>query len=151
MGPLEAMVPSPKPTLQAFLLADHIYMDVGTGKKIIAGVFFNVRVPKVPFDFPGCWAYACLKGVPNKFTVQLRLIELNTLETVAASPAMPVEHPAGRLIPHEFMLQVPPLAFQHAGAYDFELVIDDEPLKGCQFTVTDHSASGDKHADHDEG
>ena len=141
----------PKPTLQAFLLADHVYMDAGTGKKIVAGIFFNVGTGKMPFTFPGCWAYACLIGVPSKFTLQLRLVDLSTQEAIAGSPVFTVEHPQSRLTPHEFMLQVPQIPFRHAGAYDFELVVDDEPLKGWRFTVTDHSAQGGKNANHDEG
>ena len=37
-----------KPVLQALLLADHVYQDVHTGKKIIAGTFDTLAVLKHP-------------------------------------------------------------------------------------------------------
>ena len=36
----------PKPVLQALLLADHIYQDKDTGKKIIAGTFNSLSISK---------------------------------------------------------------------------------------------------------
>ena len=37
-----------KPVLQSLLLADHVYSDQATGKKIIAGVFNRVQRMKPP-------------------------------------------------------------------------------------------------------
>ena len=37
-----------KPVLQSLLLADHVYSDQATGKKIVAGVFNRVQRMKAP-------------------------------------------------------------------------------------------------------
>jgi hypothetical protein len=46
----------PKPVLQALVLADHVYQDKITGKKIIAGTFNRVcftRMKRPPMEQPG--------------------------------------------------------------------------------------------------
>ena len=37
-----------KPILQALLVADHVYQDKATGKKIVAGIFHNLYYHKTP-------------------------------------------------------------------------------------------------------
>lgn len=126
---------SPKPLLQAFLLADHVYADRATGKKIVAGIFQQVMSTGNHADLAPSWVYACLTGVPPKFTVQLRLVDLSTHEAVAESAVIDATHGLGRLAPHEIVLPIPRLQFGRSGVFDFELIIDGETLKGCRFEV----------------
>lgn len=123
------------PILQAFLLADHVYWDRGTGKKVVCGIFFQLNAVELPAAFPGCWAYACLTSVPPEFDYQLRLVRLSDQLVLAESPPHHIEHGPNKLNPHELVIQVPPILFVQAGAYEFELVIGDQPLKGLRFTV----------------
>ena len=50
-----------KPVLQALVLADHVYVDAETGKKIIAGTFNELHAAEFPTQFAHVtFAYLCL-------------------------------------------------------------------------------------------
>jgi len=137
---------SPTPILQAFLLADQVYWDRTTGKKVVAGIFFQLKTAKLPALLPQCWAYACLTSVPPEFVCRLRLIRLSDQQVLAESPPIAAVHAAGKLIPHEMMIPIPPIKFEHAGVYEFELLVGDVPLKGWRFSVELVKVQGDSHA-----
>ena len=148
-GPAEmARMAGPRPILQAFLLADHIYVDSRTSKKIVAGIYTEFKVTSFPAQLPTTWAYANLVSVPSEFDVQLRLVDLSNHEVLAESGVMRVQHVLSRLVPHEFVLELPPLRVTHEGAYEFELLVDGEPLKGCRFTVGPIQGQEHSNADH---
>lgn len=126
----------PRPILQAFLLADHVYKDQFTGKAIIAGVFENINAARLPTVFTGCYAYGRLIETPATFTARLRLIDLASNEEIASSDEFPVQNDKGPLAHNELIIAVPPLRFIRFGAYEFELLVNEQPLKGMRFTVS---------------
>ena len=127
-----------KPILQAFLIADRVYRDQQTGKAIIVGVFDNINAPTVPVVHHECWAYARIVGAPESFMVRLRLIDLTDNEEVGASEAFTARNENGALAACELTIQIPQVPFKRFGPYEFELLINEEPLKGMRLTVKQH-------------
>lgn len=132
----------PKPHLQAFLIADHVYKDQYSNKAIVAGIFDNVNGSTLPVVFPGSFAYARLVGAPSQFSVMLRLIDLSDLQEVANSGEFQAQNKKGALGHTELIIQIPPIQFRKFGAFEFELVIDGHPLKGMRLTVVKVAEGG---------
>ena len=141
-----------KPILQSLLLADHVYEDKQTGKRIIAGVFnrlfFNKKPPVLNVDDGGKtktiiqggmqagspYAYLSLTEVPQSQKFVLRFVNLSEdqslLETIfelqCTDPVATVE----------IVLPLPKLPITGAGAYALELTLDDgEPIGSLRISV----------------
>ncbi len=140
-----------KPVLQALLLADHVYTDQATGKKIVAGVFhqlwFKQFKPPAPGSdmqlppSPGGYAagspfcYLSLTDVHGQQPFLLRYVDLTTDEAL-----FQVEITVGcqdPLATAEVVLALPRLPTQHAGAFALELMWHNEPLGSCRVCVTE--------------
>lgn len=133
-----------KPVLQALILADRIYQDKDTGKKIIAGTFNQIlltrnppppgpnqtpRPPQAAFaqTHPGSpYAYISLTEVRGKTPLSLRLVDLAD-SRVLLQANMDVDHndPLATL---EIVVPLPVLQIPHPGVFALELLSDDEPL-----------------------
>lgn len=144
----------PKPVLQALLLADHVYQDKDTGKKIIAGTFNQLSISKVkppPKDAPPAaqgprpmspaeisrpgnpTAFISLTDVRGPTELELRYVDLADngvllgvkFEVRSDDPLKTVE----------VILPVPPLPTPHPGVYALELVYANEPLGALRVTA----------------
>ncbi len=146
----------PKPVLQALLLADHVYQDKGTGKKVIAGVFnqLNLTKPKpAPPDAaqattgprPLSAADASRPGSPMVFIsltevrgvaeLELRYVDLSN-NGVLLTAKFPVQS-NDPLKTVEAVVPVPPLPVPHPGVYALELLHEDEPLGALRITAVE--------------
>lgn len=138
-----------KPVLQALLLADHVYMDKGTGKHVICGVFDRVfllqpkREPETADEQQGetCnvdlrdvvaagspFAFASLTEVIGEKEFDLRFVDLSD-NSVRFSTRITVKQD-DPLMSIRFGIRLPPLPTPHPGKYVLELLYEDEILGG---------------------
>jgi hypothetical protein len=129
------------------LLADYVYQDRETGKKIIAGVFDRVAVRKrkppadpqaaVPMNdvrqVGSPYAYISLREVRGRIPLEFRLISLDTNEVLfrAARIEVACDDP---LTTVELVLPVPPLP-RVPGHYVLELLYENELIGSHRVTV----------------
>lgn len=146
-----------KPVLQALLLADRVYEDKATGKKIVAGIFQRLFF-KRPEDFkaelekqgitsvPGGlhagspYAYVSLADVRGKQPFTLRYVDLAEDKPVfEAKFTVSCNDPLKTV---EIIAPLPPLPTVKAGTYALELLWNDEPLGSFRVTVEEMHIQG---------
>lgn len=143
-----------QPTLQALLVADRIYVDKDSGKRIIVGVFQQLRVFKAPLSDAqkdtriqkmgavagSPFVYGSLTDVVGEQKFDLRYVRLKddvvifATEITATSP--------DRLANVEFSLALPLLPTDPPGAYALELLWDSIPLGSYRIIVTETKIEG---------
>lgn len=141
-----------KPVLQALVVADRVYEDRNTGKKIIAGTFNRFWFSKAPpvrevqladgtklKQIPGGmhggspYAYICLVDVCKDTKLSLHFVNL-TKNTSLFTAQLEVSSP-DRLQPIEVVLPLPPLPIQEPGTYALEVVCEGEILGSWRITA----------------
>ncbi|HEY5311424.1 MAG TPA: hypothetical protein VIK18_02855 [Pirellulales bacterium] len=140
-----------KPVLQALLLADHVYQDAGSGKRIVAGIFsrllIKAKLPTAEIEHGGQkkqiafgglhagspYAYISLTDVFGSVPLSLRYVDLYD-NTVLLQCDVTVEC-QDRLATVELTLPMPPLPTPHTGVYALELVCKDEPIGALRVVV----------------
>jgi len=146
----------PKPVLQALLLADHVYQDKDTGKKVIAGTFNQLNLSKLkapPKDAeqapmvprrlsPGevsrmgnPTAFISLTDVRGPTDLQLRYVDLADNGVLLMIQFQVSSDDPLKTV--EAILPVPPLPTPHPGVYALELHYDDEALGALRVTVVE--------------
>ncbi len=106
----------PKPVLQALVLADHVYQDKSTGKKIIAGTFNRVcfsrrKRPAEQPDFEGAGREGPSPPGPSPSPFQA------TSETTMPAPGpIPPTSPPGERAPPSGARRLTPADVQKAGS-----------------------------------
>ena len=143
-----------KPVLQALLLAERVYQDAITRKKVIAGTFNTLQfshklgTPKeveidgvkrltVPggMDAGSPCAFVSLTEVRGKVACILRYVDLQEdkprleckFEIHATNPLQTVE----------VVIPMPKLPVDKAGIFALELLCDDEPIGSLRITVVE--------------
>lgn len=146
-----------KPVLQALVLADHVYEDKATGKKIIAGTFNTLLIrrrqradaarPVMPAvqqaGSPYC--YISLTDAAGEIPLSLRYVDLSN-EQVLFEVKIQVKSD-DRLATLELIAPLPTLPTPHEGTYTLELHCGDEPLGSLRVQVREIRAPGAPHAD----
>lgn len=127
-----------KPKLQALVLADHVYQDMITGKKVIAGTFNsiwsrnfgdNVRLGRTTY------AYISLTNVRGKTELSLRYVDLSDESQLLATPlTVESENP---LTTVELVIEVPPFPLPKPGIFAFEVVSEDDPIGSLRIAVNE--------------
>lgn len=133
-----------KPVLQAILVADHVYTDKQSGKKIIAGVFHGLAFFKsgasrivekdgekkrlvlggVQSGSP--YAYISLTSIRGKQSFVVRYVDLGQDQPLFQTEfQIECNDP---LQTCEAVLALPKLPTPRAGSYALELLWHDEPL-----------------------
>lgn len=123
------------PILQALVIADQIYIDARSGKKVIAGTFNQLWAPKFPASLGRTtFAYICMTEVQDSVSVELRYVDLKSNEVLFRNEPVSVnsEDP---LTSTEMVVELPPLPMPHEGTYAFELYASDERLGALRITV----------------
>ena len=118
----------PQPRLQALVLADHVYSDAQTGKKVIAGTY-NTLWSR---NFPGLlaqqsFAYVSLTDLRGRISLEIRYVDNTDLSVLIRSEPIVVESDSP-LETLEIAIAIPPLPMPHAGTYSFELHANNERL-----------------------
>jgi len=141
-----------KPVLQALLLADYVYQDKETGKRLVAGIFDCIlvkkhRVPTSNSGEPGPvvipvgdvrqvgspYIYINLREVRSTMPLELRLVHLESNEVFfRCSPFEVVCEDPLRSV--ELVIPVPMLP-SILGTYAFELIYNNEMIGSHRFVV----------------
>lgn len=141
-----------KPVLQALLLADKIYDDRATGKKVIAGTFNRMLIAKnvalkqaedsegnKTIRMPGGMeagspsAYFSVTECRGQRRFVLRYVDLSD-DKVYLSTEITVECD-DPLRTVEAVLPMPRLPTPHPGVFALELLCDDEPVGALRIQV----------------
>ncbi|MFQ5733346.1 MAG: hypothetical protein ACE5KM_15505 [Planctomycetaceae bacterium] len=150
-----------KPILQALLLADRIYTDRDTGKKIIAGVFHQLRfirqenfekaidqqagnIPIVPAGYSAGspFAYASLTGIHGKQPLEVRYVNLSD-DKIQFQFNVTVES-TDPLSTLEIVLPLPSLPSGKEGRFALEVLWKDEPIGLFRVSVEEVNPRGTK-------
>jgi hypothetical protein len=141
-----------KPVLQALIVADHIYQDQQTGKKVICGTFNSFRFSRKPpvsevqnpdgtkrtvimggSQSGSPYAYVSLTDVVEGTKLLLRFVNLSKNEVLFGTEVM--VNNVHRLATVELVLPLPRLPIQETGSYALELVCDGGILGSCRITA----------------
>ena len=115
-------------SLQALLLADHIYKDTVSGKYIIAGTFHQLNVPAFPATFgKTVGVFVSLCGVKGKTGINLEFLDTSTGKVLMHTQSLEISCDTTELSV-DFAIEVPPLPLPHAGRYLFRLAADGNIL-----------------------
>ena len=124
-----------KPILQALILADQIYVDVRTGKKVIAGTFNQLYSNRFPNQLGRItYAFFCLTEIVGKVELTLRWVDLRDNKVLMQTEPFTVKS-NDRLVSVESILEVPPFVMPHPGFFAFELVMKDELIGALRIQV----------------
>lgn len=135
------------PVLQALLLADHIYTDQSTNKRIICGTFSKIFCLRFPaLTSFSCYAFVLLVDVIGDIEMQLRLVSLNDNEILMESNKARIKSD-DPLTPLDVVFQIPPLPLPHEGIYSFECWTDDVMIGAVRLQAIQLSETGEDHKD----
>ena len=136
-----------KPVLQALLVADRVYEDKATGKRIVAGIFDKLSFQRIHQTEgvrdqggekrlvaggtnPGSpYAYISLTAIHGRQGFQIRYVYLNE-DRVLFHAEFEIECP-DPLQTVQVVLPLPTLPISGAGAYALELLSDDDAPIGA--------------------
>jgi hypothetical protein len=143
-----------KPVLQALVVADHVYQDQQTGKKVICGTFNTFRFSRKPpvneMQAPdgtkqtviagggqsgSPYAYVNLTDVCDGTKLRLQFVNLNK-NAVLFGTDVTIGN-TNRLATIELVFPLPRLPIQEAGVYALELVCDSETIGSYRITAED--------------
>jgi hypothetical protein len=115
----------PQPIVQSFILADHVYIDSKTGKKIIAGTFNRVALGEGQSSLHPVVAYLALVGCHGPVSLQVRLADLDDGKVLRSSGVLRFDA-RDPLETYEVVIEVPPLPLPHEGIYALEALCNDQ-------------------------
>jgi hypothetical protein len=145
-----------RPIVQAILVADHVYTDTLTEKKIVAGIFHSiisrkqsdpigetgqedqpshltVPVPAAGFQMGSPFAYVSLTNVRSEQEFALRYVDLSTDQArFEVGFVIKCQDP---LATAELAIALPPLPSDRPGTFALELLWHDEPLGSTRIQV----------------
>ena len=124
-----------KPELQAVVLADNVYTDVHTNKKIVAGTFNQLWSDRFPATLSKITqAYLVLTNCHGVQNLRIRYVDLKDESVLLESPEikLTINDPLER---HEVVMDVPPLPMPHEGEYDFQVYCDGNKIGHIQVSV----------------
>lgn len=124
------------PVLQALVLADHIYVDADTGKKIIAGTFNAIFAKETPTVVSGqSYAYVCLTDFVGQLELEIRYVDLDTNEVLMKTTGLRADS-SDPLRSVEMVVEVPPFPLPHPGVYALEVLCEGAILGSLRINVT---------------
>lgn len=133
-----------QPIIQALLLADNVYTDAETGKRVISGVFDSIMLPEIPGHFSqDTCVYVSLTAVRGEIDVMLRYVDLD-------SDAVLMEHGPTKLSSDDpiasldFSAPMPPLPVPREGVFALEVHVGEELIGMLRITATQAEDEGDE-------
>jgi len=150
-----------KPVLQAILLADHVYVDKGTGKHVVAGVFDRLSfIPKERreeaelakenvvlggMQAGSPWAFLSITDVRGEQGFALRYVFLDDDQVIFQTEfTIKSEDP---LKTYRVVAPLPPLPSKRAGTFALEVVWNDEPIGTYRVVVAEASIGRQNNVD----
>jgi len=134
------------PVLQALVLADHIYTDGPTGKRVICGTFSKIWCK----DFPGAlagpiWAFILLVEAIGDVTIQLRLVHLESNKIIAECNPITI-HSDDPLVAQDLAIQMPGFPLPKAGTYSFDCWANGTMIGSVRLQVVLATQKGEESA-----
>ncbi len=135
------------PRVQALVLADHVYSDETSKKKVISGTFNAMQAKSFPSHLPRpTWAYISLTEIRNALDLELRYVDL-TENTVLMKMGLRVSmEKYDPIVSLEMLVEIPPLPMPQAGAYLLELVHDEIGIGSMRVTVSQREPPHDSNS-----
>jgi hypothetical protein len=126
----------PKPVLQALVLADQIYEDKLTGKKVIAGTFNCIWSASFPATLDRMtWAFIALTEVRSPIDLEIQFRRMATQDVLLTSPKIPLS-PESPLSTYELVMPVDRLPLPTPGIYSLDVLFEEEILGSLRITAT---------------
>jgi len=124
------------------VLADQIYTDAMTGKRVICGTFSHLGVEKIPGVFVrSTFAFILLSDIEGKFRLSLRFVHLKDNAVLLQSE--PIEFTAmDRLGTTDLVIEVPPFPIVAEGYYSLECWVEEYLVGSVRLAVTDTTKRG---------
>jgi hypothetical protein len=152
-----------KPVLQALLVADHVYVDAVTGKKVVAGIFHRllfkkpkaqpaeIQVPDqnatviIPVSPGGHqsgspFCYISLTEVRGEQHFELRYVDLDDYKALMGTKFVVRSNDPIQTV--EIVLPLPNLPAEKPGTCALELLWNDEPLGSHRINVAEITEEG---------
>jgi hypothetical protein len=124
------------PLLKALILADHVYIDRTTGKKVIAGTFNHLFGREFPTVSRGRkHFFASLTDVHGPVRLSARMVSLEENETLLSVGPFEVEG-EDPLDTVELVVELPPLPMPREGVYVFEILSGENVLGGIRLFIS---------------
>ena len=135
MPETENKKPTPNPFLQTIVLADHVYIDALTQKKVIAGTFSRLRSPQFPAKLGrNTGAYLVLANCHGELRLQIRYVDLQNENVLMKSSELVIQTD-DPLQTQEVVMDVPPFPMPHEGQYIFEVYCNGNQIGGIRVVV----------------
>ena len=132
-----------RPILQALVLADYVYVDAHTGKKIIAGTFNELQAAEFPTQFGrATCAYLCLADLRGQSELDLRYVDLSGGEVLMHLEEIPVTA-ASPLDSTELIVEIPEFPMPHPGPFALEVHCGGEMLGYLRINVSQVDEDGE--------
>jgi hypothetical protein len=147
-----------KPTIQAMLIADHVYQDRNTGKYVVAGIFnqlvFQRREDAEHEHGSGVilggmnagspFLYLSMAELLGFYRFELRFVKLDT-DQILFQMEFGIES-KDPLEVSQLSFGLPPLPSVDAGVFALELLWNQEPLGSVRIIVKELKNKGDDNA-----
>ena len=125
-----------KPVLQALLLADQVYQDQRTGKKVIAGTFNKLWSPRFPAQLGRTtFAFICITDIRGRATLRLQYRDLSDNSVLMQLNEGAVVEAASPNDSIELIVAVPGFPMPRPGVYSFDVVHEVEILGSLRINV----------------
>ena len=148
-----------KPVLQALLLADKIYSDAGSGKKVIAGTFSKlviinqelkieegaptkVKIPAGGMRAGSPFAYVSITDVHGETPLTLRYVELSDVEHRVLFQAELIANSDNPLATLEIVVPLPDLP-AIKGVFALEVLCESDLLGSHRVVVEEQQMPGE--------
>jgi hypothetical protein len=110
----------------ALFFCDHVFVDPGSGKASLLGIFTEMRPTRYPSPFRNFAVFTMLRGEPGENgDLALRCVCVSTEEVILEQRRNLIFNEF-KAIP--FILQIGEFRFPQAGWYRFELEFADESI-----------------------
>ena len=113
-----------QPKVNALLLTDQLFQDIGSKKFVLSGVFHQINVPELPFVLQKTLGvFASVYGLKGKSVIQLRILDdienMVLIETTEMEITSEEENDS-----LDFGIEFPPFEIFHSGYHYLELIIN---------------------------
>jgi hypothetical protein len=131
----------PKPTVQAFHLADYVLRDESTKKVSLIGLFDALWADTFPANHTGAHLFLRLGELKGRQLLKFAFRDLGTQDTLLESPEVGLP-PADPLGYADLIMALPPIPMPREGEFAFEAYVNDEWLSDLKIKVTQRSRPG---------